>query len=81
MLHNIEYKLINKLDFATQVEEYRSIIKGKGRIIAKRANVAYGVYRNAMQGNISNPAVLGSIFRAIKIEANMLLSQYTETSN
>jgi len=76
MLHNIEYKTITKHDFLSDIKELRLIIKGHGRTIAKLAKVDYSVYRNAMQGNVSNPVLLGSIFRAIKLKVNEFYAEY-----
>ena len=76
MLDNIEYKTISKNDFAKEVEQFRSIINGKGRTIAKLAKVDYSVYRNVMQGRISNPAILGSVLRAIKLTVRDIIAQY-----
>ena len=64
MIVNTDYKIVTKEEFHNEYSKLKSVISGKGRDVAFKAGVDYFKFRNAINGRISNPAVLGGILRA-----------------
>jgi|GEM_PF-3265431 len=76
MSNTIEYKIVEKEDFLEEYAAIRSVIIGKGKIIAEEAGVSYHTYRNAVSGRINNPATLGSILLACKLIHKGIIDKY-----
>lgn len=78
MVYTTDYKIVTKQDFLSEVAPLKVVLHGYGKRVASEAGVDYWQYRNALNGRIKNPALLGGILRACKIVYNDIIQQYSE---
>ena len=76
-----------KIDFLSEFEIYRNLVRGKGNEIIERANsgdyekiVTVNHYKNAKAGSIDDREILQRILEAVKFYAKQARKQYLKLS-